>query len=75
MIPLVFLREGEEAIVVGIYGGHGLVRRLTSMGIYPNVRIKLLKTRGLGPVVIEVGGTRIALGFGVASKIYVRSLS
>ena len=72
LIPLAFLGEGEIGTVVEIRAGRGLTRRLLAMGVAPGMRIRVLKSSGPGPIMIEVGQTRIALGRGAAMKVIVR---
>ena len=72
LIPLAFLGEDEVGTVVEIRAGRGLTRRLLAMGLAPGMRIRVLKSSGPGPIMIEVGQTRIALGKGVAMKVIVR---
>lgn len=56
-------------------GGFGIVRRLAEMGLTPGVEIKLLrKCPFRGPIEIEVRGVALALGYGVASKVFVKQL-
>jgi len=71
LIPLAFLPEGEVGTVVEIRAGRGLTRRLLAMGIVPGMKVKILKSSGPGPILVEVGQTRIALGRGVAMKVIV----
>jgi len=71
LIPLAFLGEGEVGRVVEIRAGRGLTRRLLAMGIAPGMKVRVLKSSGPGPILIEVGQTRIALGRGVAMKVLV----
>ena len=71
LIPLAFLSEGEVGKVVEIRAGRGLTRRLLAMGIAPGMRVKVLKSSGPGPILVEVGQTIIGLGRGVAMKIMV----
>ena len=71
LIPLAFLAEGEVGTVVEIRDGRGLTRRLLAMGIVPGMKVKILKSSGPGPILVEVGQTRIALGRGVAMKVIV----
>jgi ferrous iron transport protein A len=71
-MPLVMARAGEVVTVVGVRGGWGLQRRLADMGLTPNVRIRLINSQVAGPVVIELRGSRLALGRGVAQKIMVK---
>jgi len=70
-IPLAMLHENEEAEVVGIRGGRGLVRRLSELGLTPGTKIKVLLSNSPGPVLIDVRGSRIALGRGLLMKIMV----
>jgi len=74
-ISLTNLNEGERGIVKYTYGGCGVVRRLAEMGLTPGVEVKLLR-KGLfrGPVEVEVRGVTLALGYGIAAKIFVKPL-
>ena len=74
-VPLSWLSEGEEAVVSYLLGGYGMVRRLAEMGLTPGTKVKILR-RGLfrGPIQIEVRGSRLALGHGVASRVFVKPL-
>ncbi len=70
-MPLAFLPEGSSAIIVGVSGGKGFIRRLMDLGLTPGTHVKVLRSQGYGPVLIEVRGTKLALGKGVATKIFV----
>lgn len=70
-IPLAMLGENMEGVIVGIRGGRGLVRRLVEMGLTIGTRVRVLRSDFPGPVLIEVRGSRIALGRGVAMKVLV----
>jgi len=71
-IPLSQMQAGQNAIVVRIYGGHGLMNRLASLGIRPGQRITKVSSMLMrGPVTIRVGNSQVAIGFGMASKILV----
>jgi len=70
---LASLHEGDVGEVVYTVGGFGLVRRLAEMGLTPGVEIKVLRKGPFrGPFEIEVRGVALALGRGVASKVFVR---
>jgi len=75
VVSLASLREGERAVVTYAMGGFGLVRRLAEMGLTPGIEVKLLR-KGLfrGPIEVEVRGFALALGYGVASRVFVRPL-
>lgn len=70
MMPLSMVAGGSEVEVAAVRAGWGLQRRLADMGMTPGTRIKLVSSRS-GPVVVEVRGSRLALGAGVAHKIMV----
>jgi len=71
--PLITLSEGERGKIVYVYGGRGLIRRLADMGLTPGVEIAVLRKALLnGPVEVAVRGTNLALGYGVARRIFVK---
>ena len=70
-MPLAMVRPGETVSVVGIVGGRGLARRLTDMGLTPGVKVKVVNNHMPGPVMIELRGSKVALGHGVSQKIMV----
>ena len=56
----------------GQHGGWGFERRLADMGLTPGTRITVVKSAPLhGPSEILVRGSRLALGRGVAERIYI----
>ena len=62
---------GQTVRFVNADAGQGLNSRLASMGLVPNVEIKVMNNSHPGPFVINVKNTRIALGRGMAGKIKV----
>jgi ferrous iron transport protein A len=67
------MRSGQNAIVIGIEGGHGMVNRLSTLGIIPGKKITKISSMVMrGPVTIEVDRTQVALGFGMAGHIMVQ---
>jgi ferrous iron transport protein A len=67
------MRAGQTGTVVYLQGGHGLVNRLSALGIMPGKRItKISATLMRGPVTVEVDRARVAIGFGMASRILVQ---
>jgi ferrous iron transport protein A len=66
--------ENREAEVVEVTGGWGVRQRVGQMGIRPGAR--LIVKRGAswgGPVLVEIGGTDLALGRTLAKKIRLRN--
>ncbi len=71
-MPLTKLAAGQSAIIKEIIGGRGIVNRLDSLGIVPGKKITKISSMMMrGPVVMRVGSTEIALGYGMAAKILV----
>ena len=70
--PLSLALAGKEMILVAIHGGRGLRARLNSMGLNEGMKLKVLHSHGHGSCIIQVGGTRLALGHGMAQKIMVK---
>jgi len=71
-ITLTQMQIGQSGIVVQIQSGHGLVNRLSALGIRPGRRITKLSSMLMrGPVTIQVDRAQVAIGFGMARKITV----
>lgn len=68
------LRVGQHARIAEIRGGRELTRRLLSLGLRVGMEVDVLHRRGHG-VVVASAGTRVALGAGIADKLYVTPLS
>lgn len=64
--------SGKIGKVVEIQGGRGLIARLSAMGVRPGISITKVSGQIMrGPVIVSVGNTRIAIGFGMASRVIV----
>jgi len=73
--PLTELKPGEKGIIISAVSGFGAVRRLAEMGLTPGVQIEVVRKAPLrGPIEIEVRGTRLVLGYGLASRIAVKKV-
>jgi ferrous iron transport protein A len=73
-LTLAEMKTGQTGIVVGVLGGHGLIRRLDALGIRPGKKVtKLNSTLFRGPVTLRVDNAQVAVGFGMARKIIVKS--
>jgi Fe2+ transport system protein FeoA len=70
-LPLSALSYGTEAKITRILGGCNITKRLSEMGLTSGTKIKVVSDHCGGPVLIEVRDTRLALGRGIATKIYV----
>ncbi|EHP88805.1 FeoA family protein [Methanotorris formicicus] len=58
-------------VVKDILGGHGRKMKFYELGIYPGKKIKSINFGNKGPILVKVGNTKIALGRGMVSKIFV----
>jgi len=66
------MAPGERGRITGLSSGPGLVRRLEEIGIRTGQAVTKVSGMPLrGPVVVQVGGTRVALGHGMAKKVMV----
>ena len=71
MMPLSMVSPGEVVKVATVRAGWGLQRRLADMGLTPGVQVRVINSQRPGPVVIDIRGSRLALGYGVAHRIMV----
>ncbi len=74
VFPLALARTGEELVVAGIRAGKGLNHKLMEQGIRPGINITIVQKRG-GSFVLGHEGQRIALGAGMAQKLFVSLLA
>jgi ferrous iron transport protein A len=69
---LTVLEDGQTGIIVSVSGGKILTKRLADLGITSGTEVKVIRrTLFSGPVQVEVAGSRLVLGNGLASKIIV----
>ena len=66
------IASGETVIISSIRAGWGLQRRLADMGLTPGVEARVISAGRPGQIVLEVRGSRLALGYGITSKITVK---
>ncbi|ARN56807.1 FeoA family protein [Sedimentisphaera salicampi] len=71
---LLNIKAGKTAIVSSISSGHRLQRRLSEMGVVPGTAIKVLQNSSAGPLLLEIKGTKTALGRGASDAIIVREI-
>ena len=70
-MPLSSIQTGQDVIIESIQFDTRLRRKLQDMGLTPGVRLNVVSKSLLGPIVVEVRGTRVALGKGIVSNIQV----
>jgi Fe2+ transport system protein FeoA len=54
--------------------GRGIMKRLLDLGLTKGCTFKVVQGSGRGPILVEVRGTRIALGHQLASRVIVEVL-
>jgi Fe2+ transport system protein FeoA len=77
-LPLTALREGETGIITSVKAGSGAGRgwgfkkRLMDMGLTPGTLVTVVSSAPFhGPLEVSVRGSRLALGRGMAQRIFV----
>lgn len=73
-IPLSRLSSGQKAMVLCIYGGECLKKRLQEYGFLVNETIEMIRNVSNSPFLILVKGYQVALGRGVGEKILIKPL-
>ena len=71
VMPLTMMQEGKEGRVSRIKAGRGLTRRLIEMGFIEGTLVRVLRIDFRGPVIVNVNGSKYALGRGMAMKIMI----
>mgnify|MGYP001772861188 CR=1 FL=1 len=66
------LEQGQKGKIVELIGGRGFLAKLDALGIREGIEIiKLSTISKKGPVIVQVGNTQVALGYGMAKRIIV----
>ena len=65
------LAPGEMGVVHKLAGGWGFTSRLATLGFTPGAELTMVQNFGRGPLIVNIRGTRIALGRGEAAKVAV----
>lgn len=69
---LVQMEIGRKGKIAEIIGGEKMSLKLERLGIMVGKEIKKVSQQAMrGPVVVEVGKSQIAVGFGLASAVMV----
>jgi Fe2+ transport system protein FeoA len=71
-MPLAMARPGEAVELVNVRGGMGLQRRLAEIGLGPGSRFTVETNGRPGPFIIRVFGSRLILGHGMVTRVFVR---
>ncbi len=71
MNALLNLDQGKEVKVIKFRGGSNFISKLYKLGIKEGVTLKIKKKSNICPILIEVNGSTVAIGRGMAAKIFV----
>ncbi len=75
LLALSELKSGQSGKIQFIRGGHNVLQRLLDMGLTPSTKITLVKAAPFeGPIEVSVRGSKLAIGRGIASKVFVEPL-
>jgi len=79
-LPLTALKDGDSGVIISIKenprhgrgASWGFQKRLMDMGLTPGTKVTVIKSAPFnGPVEVSVRGSRLALGRGMAERIFV----
>jgi ferrous iron transport protein A len=70
-ISLAALGKGESATILSLDNLRSVTNRLVSLGFTPGVEVYMTQNYGLGPLIVTLRGSNVALGRGEAAKIVV----
>lgn len=71
--PLSAMRRGDRGVVAVLRGGREFRDVMTGMGLRPGAEVTLMSKGGRGgPIMAAIGESRVALGRGMAERVWVR---
>ena len=65
----------KQYIIKSLYVEEGITRRLQALGLNDGTKIKILNRKKKGALIIQVRGTRLALGKHISSSIEVEEVN
>ncbi|MCK4824335.1 ferrous iron transport protein A [bacterium] len=72
VVDLAQMRNGQSGIVVRLQGGYAFIRHVQAMGVPEGKRLTKLASQPLrGPVLVSVDNLQIAIGYGMARRIFL----
>jgi Fe2+ transport system protein FeoA len=66
--------NGKKGIILEFETGERLFNRLVSMGINRGNEFTVVRNSHHGPVVVDIDGSRFAVGRGMSEKILVKEI-
>jgi Fur family transcriptional regulator, ferric uptake regulator len=72
MAPLSTVKDGRTVTIAAIHGGRRMKQRLVELGLLKGEKVTVVQNRFAGPFIVNVKGSKLALGHGLAHHIQVR---
>jgi len=71
-VSLAQMQAGDTGTIVGIDGGQGMAMKLDSLGIRLGKKVTKISGQWMsGPVLLRQDSTQVAIGFGMASRVFI----
>jgi len=72
-MPLTLVQVGKRVHLAAVEAGGGLCGRLMAMGFIPGIEVEVIHKppAAPGPLLVRVGNCCMALGWGMAQKMWV----
>lgn len=70
MMPLIFMKQGEEAIIHKVGGSPEVKKHLENLGFVPGANVTVINTMA-GNLIVSVKEARVAISREMAQKIMV----
>ncbi|MBU0756765.1 MAG: ferrous iron transport protein A [Nanoarchaeota archaeon] len=69
--PIAEIKEGGECTIDCVECGKNLMSRMSCLGLLNGTKLRVLKNKGKGPILVKVLNSKMAIGRGQAEKILV----
>ena len=66
------IKEGKTVTIASVEGGWDYRKRITGLGFVKGCSVAVVRNSSNGPLMVEIKGSKVALGRGEAEKIRVK---
>ncbi len=70
-MPLSMADPGRLMVVTAVHGGYGIRKRMADLGLNIGMDVMVVQSDCGGPLLVQLKGTRYAIGRGLAHHIFV----
>lgn len=74
MISLTDIKPGGQGVVRALHGGRHFKSRLAALGFTPGAPVEMVRNHRIGPIIVSIRGTQVALGRGEAKRVLVHEM-